>query len=195
MFRKLALLMVLGFSCNVFAQEATTGASLMSAPAETAASEPPRWQLSIGQASASIAGDSYYQESGSGLNFAASYSLDDYFVNQLVAVGGGVTYLRDNASSGYDFKTNSSVFRNLSFLFAEVSPIRYKIGAVTLVGSGAYGILSNRGYGDGTTGGRIDGFVSAALTVNLENKIGLRLETKSHNNFASLSTVSLVGYY
>lgn len=172
---------------------ADVSSSHMGLPAEMPASEPPRWSFLIGMSSASLIDDTpgSSQEIGGGLSLSTHYSLDDHFVNQYVAVGGGLSLLKTEAKGSTAFGGYSSNYtREILYGYVEGTPIRHHIDNMMLTGSASVGLMSSAGARSGP-----NLYFGAAFGLALNHQTGVRLDTKVSPDFNSLNTLSLVGYY
>jgi hypothetical protein len=168
----MSILCLLSFA--VLAEEAPSLITEMPT-SNSISAEAPKWSFLIGQ--------SNYNNDGGG---AIMLGIERTF-GEMFGVGFNYANFKNISYVDTDYAFNSYGENMMADLF--VSPIRYKVGTVTFVGSAIFGTMYSTYAGT-------EGFYGAALNLNISNQIGFRLDTKSIANSSSMiNTVSAVGYF
>ena len=174
-------------SVSAFAEEASTTATTtetttvqMSHTQNTPTHENPSWDFKIGFSSY----ESLANETGSGLTVGGAFAF-----NSFIGMGLDFTNFKLKANGAGSIQQDVDVLG----LNVEITPIRYQFETTELtasmqVGTGTQKIAAG---GAATT----QAFYGASLAWIVNKKVGFSMGMRSSKDFASFSTVSIIGYF
>jgi hypothetical protein len=106
-------------------------------------------------------------------------------------MGGSYTKFKVKQSGNY-YSGYYSDTKDVNFYTAnlELTPIRYNVGKIDFAGAIQFGGARSEDYSNSDTF-----FYGASVTASLNKQVGISLDTKVSDNFNSMNTISMVGYY